>query len=169
MKAAVGDRVFVASLRPGHEHMGRVVALRHSDGTPPYVVRWDDTGAETLHFPREDCRIEPAIEAPEHSAPGRQVRHWTVDVDVVAQDQTTTAYAVLHEKDSATVVSGSGESVRRPGERNIPELGDELAVARALRSVSDTLVHAVCHTLTDIEHRHVDLVDLRPSRAVRLP
>ena len=170
MKAAVGDRVFVASLRPGHEHMGRVVALRHADGTPPYVVRWDDTGKETLHFPREDCRIEPAAPTPtaQPSGTAPRVHHWSVTVDVVEHDQFTTALAVLHEDDAPTVVTGRGESVRRPGDRNIPELGDELAVSRALRQLSDRLALAVRNTLIDVEHRDVAVVDVRPAREVNL-
>jgi hypothetical protein len=166
MFAAVGDRVFVESVRPGHEHMGRIVALRHSDGTPPYVVRWDDTGTETLHFPRADCRIEPAPPTRETSVvtTSQRVHHWTVVIDVVEHDQFTTAHAVLHEDDAPTVVTGRGESVRRSGDRNIPELGDELAVSRALRQLSDRLALAVRNTLVDVEHRDVDLVDLRPRR-----
>jgi hypothetical protein len=166
MFAAVGDRVFVESVRPGHEHRGRIVALRHSDGTPPYVVRWDDTGTETLHFPRADCRIEPAPPAREANPAtmSQRVHHWTVVIDVVEHDQYTTAHAVLHEDDAPTVVTGRGESVRRPGDRSIPELGDELAVARALRQLSDRLALAVRNTLVDVEHRDVDLVDLRPAR-----
>ena len=168
MFAAVGDRVFVESVRPGHEHMGRIVALRHSDGTPPYVVRWDDTGTETLHFPRADCRIEPAPPAREvtPSPTSHRVHHWTVAIDVVEHDEYTTAHAVLHEDEAPTVVTGRGESVRRSGDRNIPELGDELAVSRALRQLSDRLALAVRNTLIDVEHRDVDLVDLRRAHGV---
>ncbi len=169
MLAAVGDRVFLASVRPGHEHMGRVVALRHPDGSPPYVVRWDDSGTETVHFPREDCRIEPALPAADVTASvgsTQRVHRWTVTVDVVEHDEFTTAHAVLHEDDAPTVVTGRGESVRRAGDRSIPELGDELAVSRALRQLSDRLAHAVRNTLIDVEHHDVDLVDLRPSPVV---
>ena len=168
MFAAVGDRVFVESVRPGHEHMGRIVALRHSDGTPPYVVRWDDTGTETLHFPRADSRIEPAPPAHEASAgsTSRRVHHWTVTIDVVEHDQYTTAHAVLHEDDAPTVVTGRGESVRRSGDRNIPELGDELAVSRAMSQLADRLALAVRNTLIDVEHREVDLVDLTRASGI---
>jgi hypothetical protein len=169
MVAALGDRVFVASVRPGHERMGRVVALRHPDGSPPYVVRWDDSGTETLHFPRDDCRIEPALPVADVTAavgPTQRVHHWTVTVDIVEHDEFTTAHAVLHEDDAPTVVTGRGESVRRAGDRSMPEVGAELAVSRALRQLSDRLAHAVRNTLIDVEHRDVDLVDLRPSHVV---
>lgn len=165
MKAAVGDRVFIASVRAGHEHMGRVVALRHADGTPPYVVRWDDTGAEAVLFPRDDCRIEPAAptETVAESAASPRVHHWTVSIDLVERETTTDARAVLHEDGTATVVTGRGESVVRPGDVTIREVGDELAASRALRQIADRLAHAVRDTLVDVEHRDVDLVDLRVS------
>ncbi len=169
MVAGVGDRVFVASVRPGHERMGRVVALRHPDGTPPYVVRWDDSGTETLHFPRDDCRIEPALPATDVTASAgsaQQVHRWTVTVDIVEHDEFTTAHAVLHEDDAPTVVTGRGESVRRAGDRSIPELGDELAVSRALRQLSDRLAHAVRTTLIDVEHREGGLFAPHPSHVL---
>jgi hypothetical protein len=164
MKASTGDRVFVESARPGHEQTGRIVALRHSDGSPPYVVRWDDTGTETVHFPRGDCRIEPANlaadDGPDVQRP--RVRHWTVTVDVVELAEVTSAHAVLLEDSAATVVTGRGECVRPPGDGTSPRLDDELAVSRALRQLSDRLAHAVGDTIVDIERREVDLADLCP-------
>jgi len=47
MKASIGDQVIVASAQTGTPaRTGTIVALRHPDGTPPYVVRWSDTGHE---------------------------------------------------------------------------------------------------------------------------
>jgi hypothetical protein len=164
MKASTGDRVFVESARPGHEQTGRIVALRHSDGSPPYVVRWDDTGKETVHFPREDCRIVPAnlATADGPGIPRPRVRHWTVTVDVVELAEVTSAHAVLLEDSAATVVTGRGESVRPPGGDSNARPDDELAVSRALRQLSDRLAHAVGDTIVDVQHREVDLVDLCP-------
>jgi hypothetical protein len=39
--------------------VGVITALRHEDGTPPYVVKWLDNGHEALVFPGSDARIEP--------------------------------------------------------------------------------------------------------------
>ncbi|MCU1433025.1 MAG: hypothetical protein JWP95_2130, partial [Actinotalea sp.] len=45
MKAAVGDRLVLASgVVDGVVRDGRVVELRHPDGTPPFMVEWSDTG-----------------------------------------------------------------------------------------------------------------------------
>lgn len=30
---------------------GEIIEIRHPDGTPSYVVRWSDTGHESLVFP----------------------------------------------------------------------------------------------------------------------
>lgn len=52
MKAHVGDRLVLKGTHvddPGR--VGVVIELRHDDGTPPYVVRWLDTGHEALVFP----------------------------------------------------------------------------------------------------------------------
>ena len=37
---------------------GEIVALHHADGTPPYDVRWSDTGEVTLVFPGPDAHID---------------------------------------------------------------------------------------------------------------
>ena len=60
MRAHVGDRVVLEGVHVGDpRRVGVVTALRHDDGTPPYVVQWLDSGHETLVFPGPDARIEP--------------------------------------------------------------------------------------------------------------
>ena len=61
MRAAVGDLIVIASNaldRPPRS--GRVLELRHADGSPPYVVEWSDTGHRALVFPGPDARVESA-------------------------------------------------------------------------------------------------------------
>nr|WP_225311815.1 DUF1918 domain-containing protein [Microbispora cellulosiformans] len=64
MKAAVGDRLVVESVqRGGTGRVGIVMALYHTDGSPPYLVRWLDEERETLCFyPGPDARIEHFLE-----------------------------------------------------------------------------------------------------------
>jgi hypothetical protein len=38
-----------------------IIALRHGDGTPPYEVRWLDSGHEALVFPGPEARIEAHV------------------------------------------------------------------------------------------------------------
>ena len=164
MKAAVGDRVFVASGRPGHERMGHVVQLRHPDGTPPYVVRWDDTGTDEVSFLRGAFRIETAphgqaTEPP--SAVSPRVRSWTIDIEVVEDGVATIARAVLHEDDVPTVVTADGHALRSPQDEDVPEIGDELAVARALDQLASTLKAAAARHLAAIDDPGTVLVDVR--------
>jgi hypothetical protein len=60
VKANVGDRLVEAGKHVGDQRrIGVITALRHDDGTPPYVVRWLDNGHEALVFPGSDTRVEP--------------------------------------------------------------------------------------------------------------
>lgn len=59
MFAAVGDRLVIR----GHHvdepvRDAEILEVRHPDGTPPYVVRWSDTGHEGLVFPGPDAFVE---------------------------------------------------------------------------------------------------------------
>jgi hypothetical protein len=59
MHASVGDRLVVRSTHvDGPERDGEIVEVRHADGSPPYVVRWSDTGHEALVFPGPDAFVE---------------------------------------------------------------------------------------------------------------
>ena len=61
MHARKGDRVVVRGHHVGNPvRNAEVIEVRHEDGTPPYVVRWADTGQEALFFPGADATIEPA-------------------------------------------------------------------------------------------------------------
>lgn len=58
MKAAVGDRIIIKGHRVGeHDRNGEVLEVSHSDGSPPYRVRWEDTGHESLFFPGSDAVV----------------------------------------------------------------------------------------------------------------
>ncbi|MCC5574816.1 DUF1918 domain-containing protein [Microtetraspora sp. AC03309] len=71
MKAMVGDRLVLESTRSDRpNHVGVIVALRHPDGSPPYVVRWLDEEREVLVFPGRDARIEHRRTDSTDSAPG---------------------------------------------------------------------------------------------------
>ncbi|WP_329260964.1 MULTISPECIES: DUF1918 domain-containing protein [Actinoallomurus] len=59
MKAKVGDWLVIEGTNLGdRRRSGLIVALRHADGTPPYVVRWLDDDHESLVFPGPTARIE---------------------------------------------------------------------------------------------------------------
>jgi hypothetical protein len=59
--ASVGDRIHVNGTHVSdHERDGEILEVRGKDGTPPYVVRWFDSGHEALVFPGPDASIRPA-------------------------------------------------------------------------------------------------------------
>jgi hypothetical protein len=61
MHGEVGDRLILEGVRVGlPRRVGVVTAVRHADGTPPYDVRWLDTGKESLIFPGSEAHVEPS-------------------------------------------------------------------------------------------------------------
>jgi Domain of unknown function (DUF1918) len=61
MKAQVGDRLVVEGVRLGvPRRVGVIIAVRNPDGTPPYDVRWLDSGRESVVFPGAEARVEPS-------------------------------------------------------------------------------------------------------------
>jgi hypothetical protein len=63
MHAAVGDRLHVHSHSVGvHDRTGEILEVRGPEGSPPYLVRFDD-GHESLVYPGPDCVIEEAKRA----------------------------------------------------------------------------------------------------------
>ncbi len=59
MHAQPGDRLVVESPVPGVTRRdGEIVGLHHDDGTPPYDVRWSDTGRISLVFPGPDAHVQ---------------------------------------------------------------------------------------------------------------
>jgi len=39
--------------------IGIVLEVHGPDGAPPYLVRWQDSGHETLCFPGPDAHVQP--------------------------------------------------------------------------------------------------------------
>ncbi|MFE3442002.1 DUF1918 domain-containing protein [Nocardia sp. NPDC059180] len=59
MMANVGDRLHVHGHIVGdHDHLGEIVEVRGPDGSPPYIVRFED-GHESLVYPGPDATVEP--------------------------------------------------------------------------------------------------------------
>jgi hypothetical protein len=59
MYAAVGDRVVVHGTHVGdHVRDGEILEVRGKDGEPPYLVRWSDTGHESLLYPGSDATVD---------------------------------------------------------------------------------------------------------------
>ena len=63
-------------------------------------------------------------------------------------DQTS-AHVVLRT-DSPTHLEATGTARRRPGDPDVPEIGDEIAVARALRRLADVLTGTATEDLSAV-------------------
>jgi hypothetical protein len=65
MRAHIGD--WIAIPVEGHLRRGRVVAVPHPDGSPPYRVRWLDDDHESVVVPPPDavlsCRTPVGLSA----------------------------------------------------------------------------------------------------------
>ncbi len=156
MKASVGDRIVIAAPTLGQPvRDGEVLEVRGSGGTPPYLVQWSDDGRQTLFFPGPDAQLEHFAHGLQASSPTeptaspakstavsdtrRHVQHWQVDINLYEDGDTTTADAVLHTP-APRALKSRGKAHRRPDDPDVPEIGDEIAAAHALRRLASHLL-----------------------------
>lgn len=78
---------------------------------------------------------------------------WHLHVDISEQDETTRAEAVLRT-DAGTELRHVGTARRRPTDREVPEIGDELAVCRALSGLAHDLLDASIADISANDPRH---------------
>jgi len=86
-----------------------------------------------------------------------QEKHWQVDV-IIDEDENgrTRATARLHTLDR-THLSGTGTARRNPADRDVPEIGDELAASRALNDLAHNLLECAAGDIEEIIHAPVRL------------
>ncbi|WP_460933417.1 DUF1876 domain-containing protein [Phycicoccus ginsengisoli] len=92
------------------------------------------------------------------STPPR-IRQWQVQLTLFEHGGTTHARAVLRG-DSPTPVEAVGDSTRGPSDSDVPEIGEEVAVARALRRLADRLLDTAAGDIEAVTGEHD--VSLRP-------
>ena len=76
-----------------------------------------------------------------------ETKTWHVELYVYEDGQTTKAEAVLRTS-AGTELRHTGVARRHPEDRDVPEIGDELAVSRALSGLAHDLLEA---TIADVE------------------
>lgn len=79
-------------------------------------------------------------------------KQWRVDIYLDEHEQRTRATARLHNPDDTRLV-GTGLARLNPADTNVPEIGDELAVARALSDLAHQLLDASVADIEAITHR----------------
>ena len=157
MRAQVGDRILVLPGEVGSGVKdGEVVEVPNDDGSPPYSVRWSDgsIGLVLLGTERsgEDRAVTIDLPAPRagEGTGGPPAKRWQVQLSVLEVGDETRATAVLVDG-TAPALTARGTCHRRRTHRPVPEIGDEVAVARALRGLADTLLEvasADIHSVT---------------------
>jgi hypothetical protein len=148
MQASVGDRIVTASgVVGGAVRDGVVVECPHDDGSPPYRVRWSDTGEESLVFPGPDTVVRPddgAGESSDEEPRTARTTTWHIQVTLVEAAGSTTAEAVLvagpPEHADVAPLRSVGHARRAPEDDEIPVIGDEVAAGRALRRLADAML-----------------------------
>lgn len=83
-----------------------------------------------------------------------QTRTWTVEITINEHDDERRTYAVaLLRTGDDTHLRGEGQARRRPQDVEIPQIGDELAAARALSDLAHRLLDAAAGDIEQITHR----------------
>jgi hypothetical protein len=88
------------------------------------------------------------------------IETWTVDIQIFEGDDNTAARASLFSGSGANrrcTLVGTGRARRNPHDPAVPEIGAEIATARALRDLADRLLGAASDDIADIEHTEVHL------------
>ena len=75
-------------------------------------------------------------------------KRWTVTIDIDEHDGRTRAHARLHTPDSDQLV-GVGLARLNPADRDVTEIGDELATARALSDLAHRLLDVASADVED--------------------
>ena len=79
------------------------------------------------------------------------MKRWNVAIEIDEQDGRTRAVARLDA--GAAELTGVGMARRSPEDPDVPRIGDELAVARALSELSHQLLDATAADIERITHR----------------
>jgi hypothetical protein len=166
MRAKPGDRIILAApVIDGPLRDGEVLEARGDDGAPPYLIRWSD-GHEGLLYPGPGSILRitshdterPAEPKPKQSEPHStgahpRVRDWEVRVSIFGSDDDAEATVVLLS-DSPKHLTAHGRSHRSDDDRVVPEIGDEVAVARALRRLADQLLETAEDDIEGLTGEH---------------
>lgn len=144
MRARPGDHIVLAGERVDSPLRAGEVLSAGDDGDPPYTVRWDDGHTSTM-FPGPGAILKVVEGGEEHH--GDLVarpelgttRQWTVRVNLFEQGDDTTATVALLA-DAPEALTARARSHRSADDAPDSHIGDEVAVARALRHLADRLV-----------------------------
>jgi hypothetical protein len=171
MRAQVGDRIVLTGEdADGAVHDGEILQVRGEEGGPPYLVRWAD-GQESLVAASDGAGLQvlsaagDAAESGSAAASGlltapSPVKEWQIRISLFeAGDDTTARIALI--ADAIGEIDAQGQARRGPQDPEVPRIGDEVALARALRRLSDQLLARATQDVRTVTGE--DDVSIRPS------
>ena len=150
MEAHVGDHVVVEGAKVGQApRRGEVIEILRGAGGDRLRVRWEGDQHETVLAPGSDTHVE--------MGPERTLDRASMHVDITLTEDADHCEAVarVHMRDHD--FAGWGRARRHPADPEMPVVGEELAVARALSDVSHQLVVAAADSLESSLGRPVAL------------
>lgn len=143
MRFNAGDRIEVTTNTLGvAPRQGSVLESTSAGGLR---VRWDD-GHESMYMPGSNCRVVTPSGA-DAGSPIRLGCH--IDVTLIEDDHQCTATAKVVT--STGVMEGEGIARLKPGDAQVPRIGEELALGRALKMLSERLLSTAATEIS--EHR----------------
>ena len=84
------------------------------------------------------------------------VREWQARVSIFESGDDTSANVVLLTE-APTHLSAHGQSHRITGDTPVPEIGDEVAVARALRHLADQLLETAARDVEAVTGKYTSI------------
>lgn len=151
MRARTGDRIILAGALVDQPTRSGQVLETGPDGAPPYLVTWED-GHTSSMFPGPGALLR-VVEEGHHAS--REVvplpdagsrREWSVRITIFERGDETRATVAL-VADSPEALTALGRSHRGHDDPGNAHIGDEVAVARALRRLADQLLKAAEHDI----------------------
>jgi hypothetical protein len=85
-----------------------------------------------------------------------EAKQWNVVIDIDEYENRTRAVATLHSRGTERL-EGVGLARLNPADRGVPEIGDELAAARALSDLSHRLLDAAATDIEQVTHQPAHL------------
>lgn len=85
-----------------------------------------------------------------------ETRTLTLNMQVVEEGSKTTADITM-TTGTGQKLHGHGAARRHPDDPDVPQIGDEIAVARALSELGHKLLDTAAHEIGDRMHRRVHL------------
>lgn len=87
----------------------------------------------------------------------KRARVWSATVYISETDDVSTTAEVRLKTVDGLELSGHGRALHNPLDIHVPEIGDELAVARALADLSVRLLRTTTSDIEGVSHKRVHL------------